>query len=232
MKADWEDAPSKIRHKRNDKPIIIALVMAAGLVTTALMATNLKWQVNDLAKAAVPNLAKPEHLKLPEISTINIKQTAEAAKDVYLEQVNNMLSTGTDYFLCEGFKNGEGGLAESISKQSCKPNPIADMEWIDSEQETRTQRQTVFNDVNYSPGTTVNTVRLTKPQPEPRIPRQQQPYVTVVKETKLNCGPFKEGSVECRRHKARMHQIWRNQCDTGGNSQSTVCQLANRYDLR
>src|SRR5690606_39360586 len=109
----------------------------------------------------------------------------------------------------------------------------AHIEWSDTQQSNTTPRQRVFSDANYTPVTSINTIRMPSPQPtQAPTPRRPQPYVTVVKETKLSCWPHKEGSAACRRYKARMHQIHRRNCDLRGNSQSISCQLANRYDLR
>lgn len=233
MKADWNDAPLRIRRRTNHKPLIVALVTVVAVAATALAAKNMTWQVDRLAKAALPTVATPAKTEFPTITAPEIEQTAEVAKDIYLEQVNNMLGIGTEWFLCEGFKNGEGALAEGIREQNCKPKPIVELDRVDPQGNESGERQTVFTDANYSPATTVNTIRMPRPQPQPAQPQlRQHPYVTVVKETKMSCWPFKEGSPECRQHKAKMHQIWRRSCDTGGNSQSHACRQANRYDLR
>ncbi len=230
MKADWNDAPLRMRRRTSHKPLIVALVTITGVAATALAVKNMTWQVDRLAKAALPTVAPPAKIELPTITAPEIKQTAEAAKDIYLEQVNNMLGIGTEWFLCEGFKNAEGALAEGISQQNCKPEPIAELDWVDPRGNESGERQTVFTDANYTPATTVNTIRM--PRPQPQTAQRQQPYVTVVKETKMSCWPFKEGSRECRQHKAKMHQIWRRSCDTEGNSQPHACRQAKRYDLR
>lgn len=231
MKADWNDAPLRLKRRTNHRPIIAALVLVVGVTVIALAAKNMTWQVGKLASTSPFTVATPPPAELS--SSPEIKQTAEAAKDIYLEQVNNMLGIGTDWFLCESFKNAEGTLAKGIREQNCRPAPIAELEWDDPQRSESGKKQTVFTDANYIPATTVNTIRMPKPQPQATSPQQrQQPYVTIVKETKLSCWAFKEGSPECRRHKAKMHQIWRRNCDIRGNSQSHACRQANRYDLR
>lgn len=222
MKANWEDAPLRISRRKNHKPLIIALIIVIGVAATAL-----------IAKTATPTMAKPEQIQIPAISTTDIKQTAEAAKDIYLEQVNNMLTSSTEWALCEAYKDNDTGLGKAMRKHNCKPNPVAEIEWIDTEQATSAERQTVFNDANYTPPATVNTVRMPQPKPEPMQPQQRtQPYVTVVKETRESCGFHKPGSLECRRARAQIYKSYSKACLQSRDSQSSICRLAKAYEPR
>src|SRR5690606_7292171 len=138
-------------------------------------------------------------------ASVTQQRPGSSANDPYLDQVNRML-----------------GITGNHASE-----PIAHIEWSDSQQSNTTPRQRVFSDSNYTPVTSINTIRMPSPQPtQAPTPRRPQPYVTVVKETKLSCWPHKEGSAACRRYKARMHQIHRKNCDLRGNSQSISCQLA------
>lgn len=233
MKADRGDAPLRAtwraNRKQSHKPLIVALVMVVGVGATALMAKNLTWQVDRLANAALPTVNNPQKIEVPSISAAEIKQGAEAAKDVYLEQVNNMLGIGTERALCATFKNGEGGLAGAIRQQNCKPNPVAEIEWS-GPRPTGEERQTVFTDANYTPQTSVNTIRMPQPPRQSTRPEPQQPYVTVVKETRDSCGFARPGSLECRRARAQIYKNHSRACLQSGDSQSISCRLAKSYE--
>lgn len=229
MKANWDDAPLRVRRTKSHKPFVFVLVMVAGIAASALMAKNLNWQVDRLAKA-LPTVTIPEAIEAPAISSAEIKHPAEAAKDFYLDQVNRMLTSGTEWGLCEAFKDAEGGLAEGIRTQSCKPNSVAEMEWAQPRQPD-SERQTVFTDSNYTKPASVNTIRMARPQPQPAQPQQRQtPYVTVVKETKSRCGFYKPGSTECRRYRAQAYRTYSQSCVQGRDSQSVACRLAKAYE--
>lgn len=210
MKADWDDAPERIRHRSSKKHFMIALVSATGLIFMGLYATELLPKAVQIAKESKQDLSnKPETQHPSERMGSNpYRPIVKADEDPYLDQVNNML----------GITPGTAEVSQS--NQDSKP--------VSSK-----PKQTVFNDTNHTPAAAVNTISMTSARPEARAPRQQQqPYVTVVKETKMSCWPFKEGSTECRKYKAQSHQLWRRKCDTGAGDQSHACRQANRYDLR
>ena len=215
MKVDRDDAPEHIRGKRKT-PIGLAGITTAGLILGLMfMADRNGWI--DFAKHMInpPQNSIINPIEKEPFASIEKKPhrpIAETVEDPYLEQVNRMLGITDDH----------------------APTSTAEIEWTEPKpvQPPKAQ-QNVFTDSNYTPPATVNTIRMPRPQPQPVQPQQRkQPYVTVVKETKLSCWPFKDGSTECRRHKAQMHGIWRKNCDTGGNSQSHSCRMAKRYDLR
>lgn len=230
MKADWNDAPLRVQKKKSHKPFIFALVIVAGLIALTFAAKNLTWQVDRLAKNALSTATIPERIKAPLVNTAEVKQTAEAAKDIYLEQVNRMLTSSAEWGLCEAFKDGKDGLSEAMRNQNCKPNPVAEMEWADPTQED-SERQTVFTDANYVQPSTVNTIRMPRAQAQPAQHQQrQQPYVTVVKETRDSCGFAKPGSIECRRARSQIYKTYNRACLRSGDSQSIPCRLAKSYE--
>ena len=214
MKADWNDAPLRVAKRNNKKPFIVALAMVVGIASLTLYATNhLPSVVKRLELVDKAHQEIRDKKPSAQMADNPYRTIVKTVEDPYLEQVNRMLGITNDYV----------------------PEPVAEIEWSNTvnENPAPNERQTSYTESNYTKPATINTIRMPRPaaqQPEPA--RRQQPYVTVVKETRLGCSPFKEGSIECRRHKARMHQIYRKSCDMGGNSQSTSCRLANRYDLR
>lgn len=230
MKADWNDAPLRVQRKKNHTPLFFALLTVLGIGTTVFAAMDLPRQTDRLAKAVLPTLNIPERTEAPTATPIEVKQAAESAKDIYLEQVNRMLATGTEWGLCEAFKDGKTPLAEELRDQNCKPNPVAEMEWA-KPQQPDSERQTVFTDSNYNKPASVNTIRMPRPQAQPATPdRRQTPYVTVVKETKNGCGLYKPGSIECRRYRAHAYKTYSRACVQNGNSQSSICRLAKAYE--
>lgn len=207
MKADWDDAPARVRGK-SDKLFLKLLFTVAGLV---FLGAWIPLQMSNTVEE-IETSRKYKSTSEPSKQAADKQKPAPAESDPYLEQVNRMLGITNDY----------------VSK------PNAELEWSAADPvQPIEKQQNVFTDSNYTPPATVNTIRMPQPQPQPvQSQQRKQSYVTVVKETKLSCWPFKEGSTECRRHKAKMHQIWRRNCDTGTNSQSHSCRQANRYDLR
>lgn len=211
MKADWDDAPLRMRSGQEYRSMKYALLLMVGTIGLGSVATIIMPAAVTSRETARPE--QPTNLISTPAPPASVTQQrpGSSANDPYLDQVNRML-----------------GITGNHASE-----PIAHIEWSDSQQSNTTPRQRVFSDSNYTPVTSINTIRMPSPQPtQAPTPRRPQPYVTVVKETKLSCWPHKEGSAACRRYKARMHQIHRRNCDLRGNSQSISCQLANRYDLR
>src|SRR5690606_41664634 len=134
--------------------------------------------------------------------------TGEAAKDPYLDRVTR----------------GLGITDDNLSE------PRAHIEGSEQDQPPRADRQTVFSDATYTPATTVNTIRMPRPQPQAQTRTRQQPYVTVVKETRESCGLHKPGSLECRRYRAQAYRTYSRACLQSGDSQSITCRLARSYE--
>lgn len=93
-------------------------------------------------------------------------------------------------------------------------------------------RQTVFNDANYVPTTRINTISMAQPRvARPVQPAQPKPaYVTVVKESKPDCFPFKDGSIECRRFKKAVKRGNNEACYRSENKYSAACKRAELYN--
>ena len=214
MRADRDDAPVRVQSGKKHRPLLFALVLVIGTIG-----------LGSLASAMLPNIVKSRETlsntiqsasqstrSSPSMDDNPYQPIVETAEDHYLDQVNRMLGITDDY----------------ISE------PAAHIEWSEPQQENRTDRQTVFSDATYTPAATVNTIRMPRPQSQsaPQAQTRQQPYVTVVKETRQRCWPFREGSAECRKHKSQLYQIHSRNCLKNGNSQSVSCRQAKRYDLR
>lgn len=213
MKADWDDAPIRVQSGKKHRPLLFALVLVIGTVGLGNLTIGLlTGTVNSMEQADQAKRAIQQNKPSAQMADNPYHPIVEAVEDPYLDQVNRMLGITDDY------------VSEST----------ANIEWGKPEQQPQTDRQTVFSDATYTPATTVNTVQMPRPRPQPatQAPTRQQPYVTVVKETRQSCWPFREGSAECRRHKSQLYQIHSRNCLNSGDSQSASCRQAKRYDLR
>lgn len=209
MKADWNDAPQRLRKPRNNKPFLVALVTIAGLVLTGAYVTG-------VMPAVIQSLERNDQ-RSTELNPFNPSVRADttpqrsAAKDddPYLQQVNRML----------------GITAEETSDQRA-------IEWaVQSKVESPVDRQTAFSDANYSPVKTVNTIHMPRPAAQSAPPQhRQQSYVTVVKETRESCGFYKPGSIECRRYRASAYRSYNRACLQSSDSQSVTCRLAKAHE--
>jgi len=212
MKADWEDAPLRVRKRNKNTPFIVALVTVAGIASLTLYATNhLPSVVKNLELADKAHQAIHENKPSAQMANNPYRTIVKAVEDPYLEQVNRMLGITDDY----------------VSE------PIAEIEWSNSanEKPTPDERQNSYTDSNYTRPATVNTVRMPRPAAQPaEPPRRQQPYVTVVKETRDSCGFAKPGSIECRRARAQIYRNYSRACVQSGDSQSMVCRMAKSYE--
>lgn len=213
MKADWEDAPIRVLSGKKHRPLLFALVLVIGTVGLGNLTIGLlTGTVNSMEQADQAKRAIQQNKPSAQMADNPYRPIVEAVEDPYLDQVNRMLGITDDY------------VSEST----------ANIEWGKPEQQPQTDRQTVFSDATYTPATTVNTVRMPRqrpqPQPTPQTQTRQQPYVTVVKETRDSCGFFKPGSLECRRTRAQIYKNHSRACLQSGDSQSISCRLAKSYE--
>lgn len=213
MRAEWNDAPQRVHKRSKNKPFLVALATVAGL-----------FFVGAYVSGAIPAVIKSLESRDQDqdqdqdwstrATPASARETglirpAAQPDDPYLEQVNRMLRRSA---------------AESNRQQAV-------IEWAEPPGEPPRERQTVFNDANYIPSTTVNTVRLPRPAAQPAAPRSgQTPYVTVVKETRASCGFHKPGSLECRRFRAYAYRTHSRVCLQSRDSQSMSCRLAKAYE--
>lgn len=93
-------------------------------------------------------------------------------------------------------------------------------------------KQTVFNDANYVPATQVNTISVAQPRvAAPVQPMKPKPgYVTVVKESKTDCFPFKDGSIQCRRYKKAVKDGHNHSCYRSEHKYTEACRRAELYN--
>lgn len=209
MKADWDDAPTRLKAGKKHRPLLFALVLVIGTIGLGNLTIGLlTGTVNSLRLADQANRAIQQNKPSAQIADNPYRPIVEAVEDPYLEQVNRMLGITDDY----------------VSE------PSAHIEWSEPEEPPRTDRQTVFSDATYTPATTVNTIRMPRPQPQRQTQTRQQPYVTVVKETRESCGLHKPGSLECRRYRAQAYRTYSRACLQSGDSQSITCRLARSYE--
>lgn len=93
-------------------------------------------------------------------------------------------------------------------------------------------KQTVFDDANYIPATQVNTISMAQPRVAVPVPpvKPKSGYVTVVKESKTDCFPFKDGSIECRRYKKAVKDGRNYSCYRSEHKYTEACKRAELYN--
>jgi hypothetical protein len=207
MQADWDDAPQRGRRDRKGQaPFALALVMACLIVGGGLYAAgNLdatsQRNWNPL-KAALEHRTQPASVAI----------TQPPGQGSRTQSPGELRWAEDDYD-----EQVRRMLAESAT----------------AEQGTQPERQTVFNDANYVPSGPVNTISMAVSRQTPAPQTDTAPrrgYVTVVQETKPNCWPFQEGSIECRRHKKGMKSAYNQRCYESAHKNTEACRRAALYN--
>lgn len=93
-------------------------------------------------------------------------------------------------------------------------------------------KQTVFTDANYVPANQVNTISMAQPRAAVTVQsaKPKPGYVTVVKESKSDCFPFKDGSIECRRYKKAVKNGRNYSCYRSEHKYTEACRRAELYN--
>jgi hypothetical protein len=94
-------------------------------------------------------------------------------------------------------------------------------------------RQNVFNDANYVPSGSINTVSMAAPRQAQAAPSSavaNRGYVTVVQETKPSCWPYQAGSIECRGFKKSMKRAHNHSCLNSAHKYTQECRRAALYN--
>lgn len=201
MRAEWEDAPARVRSRKNNTPIIISI----GISLCFLLGGAYWVEKQQILQLQSPSTAQNFSYKPPAKPTQQIGKTAGSAN--YKEQVNHALQT---------------------------PSIVsADYETF-VEPDTKENRQTVFNDYNYAPNKSVNSISMNTSRSKEThkssiVHKKREPYVTVVKESRSNgCLFGKPGSTECRRVRSAVREHYNRECKFGKNS-NDACKIARAY---
>lgn len=100
LKPSIDDAPTRVRKQKNKSPIGISTILAISLIGGIIYMGDRNGWADHLKQHIAPPTAgmKQEHAPVSVTDQrINIGEASEAAKDIYLEQVNKMLHQNGDY---------------------------------------------------------------------------------------------------------------------------------------
>lgn len=204
MKADWDDAPIRVRKKTNHVGILVSVAMTLGIFSGAAYMAESKGWIN----------LQPEQAKRVTIeqSPAETPQSEPTAQDNYDEQVNRLLRESAEQL--------PASMSDAQAYQQAERTPMTQERTSDRNRTSQAEANLAI--LNAAPwGSGVQSA----PQQEAR----QGAYVNVVEETKRSCWMLPEGSAACRRFKQQTQQNDRRNCDLRGSQ--AACDRANRYGI-
>ena len=204
MKADWDDAPIRVRKKTNHVGILVSVAMTLGIFGGAAYMAESKGWINLQPEQATRVAIEHTPAERP--------QSDPRAQDNYDEQVNRLLR--------ESAEQPPESMSDTQAYQQAERAPITQERSSDRNRTSQAEANlAILNAAPWGSGA------QSLPQQEGR----KGAYITVVEETKRSCWFTQEGSAACRRFKQHQHQTDRRSCDLNGNQ--AACKLANRYGL-
>ncbi|UJJ32328.1 hypothetical protein [Halopseudomonas maritima] len=205
MKADWDDAPIRVRKKTNHVGILVSVAMTLGIFGGAAYMAESKGWINLQPEQATRVTIEHTPAERP--------QSESKAQVDYDEQVNRLLR--------ESAEQPPESMSDTQAYQQAERAPVTQERSSDINRTSQAEANLAI--LNAAPwGSGVQS----RPQQEPR----RGSYVTVVEETKRSCLGAAQGSASCRKIKQLLQQADRRNCDIGGSQYA--CDRANRYDLR
>lgn len=200
LRADWDDAPVRTRHKRGkDRGLwlsLLAVCIAFGAVANYLDSKQLNRHNNETLATVSGVVVRASSTELDKAQPIAISQSSKQQVDSYDQQVSRLLA--------------EPALKSSAAEP--KQTLFNDANYVPA-----TQVNTISMAVSRS------AIPLQQPKLNPG-------YVTVVKESKPSCFAFKQGSIECRRFKKAMKSAYNQQCHNSEYKYSAACRKAELYN--
>lgn len=202
MKADWEDAPVRVRKKTNHAGILASVAMTLGIFGGAAYMAESKGWIN-----LQPEQATRVTIEHPPIER---PQSEPRAQDSYDEQVNRLLR--------ESAEQASESMPGTQMYQQAERAPINQERSSDRNRTSQAEANlAILNAAPWGSGV----------QSQPQQESRRGSYVNVVEETKRSCWMAAEGSATCRKVKQLLQQADRRSCDIGGNKYA--CERANRY---
>jgi|TARA_A100001391_G_scaffold88756_2_gene58709 hypothetical protein len=204
MKADWDDAPIRVRKKSNHVGVLVSVAMTLGIFGGAAYMAESKGWINLQPEQATRVTIEHTPIARP--------QSEPRAQDNYDEQVNSLLR-----------ESAEQAPESTSGTQAYQQAERARITQERSSDRNRTsQAEANLAILNAAPwGSGAKSL----PQQEGR----KGSYINVVEETKRSCWMAAEGSAACRRIKRNIYQAERRACDLNGNQ--AACNRANRYGV-
>lgn len=201
MKADWEDAPVRVRKQTNHAGTAVSIVLTLAIFGgTEYLAESKGWI--DLQQD------QTLHAEL-QPQAVEITTPKPIPQDDYDKQVNRLLREAAEA------ESGQG-LSAKTEQQSAIA-PVRQATPRDNGISSQDGSIAILNAAPWGSGA----------QRQPQQEERRGSYVTVVEETKRSCWGAQEGSASCRRIKQLVQQADRRNCEIGGNQYA--CDRANRY---
>ncbi|HCA24130.1 MAG TPA: hypothetical protein DEP32_08180 [Pseudomonas sp.] len=202
MKADWDDAPIRVRKKTNHVGILVSVAMTLGIFGGAAYMAESKGWIN----------LQPEQAARVTIERTTAKRppSEPTAQDNYDEQVNRLLR--------ESAEQAPESTSGTQAYQQAERAPVTQERSSDRDRASQAEANlAILNAAPWGSGV----------QSQPQQESRRGSYVNVVEETKRSCWMSPEGSAACRKARQLMQQADRRSCEIGGNQYA--CDRANRY---
>ena len=202
MKADWDDAPIRVRKKTNHVGILVSVAMTLGIFGGAAYMAESKGWIN----------LQPEQSKRVTIehTPAGRPKSEPRVQDNYDEQVNRLLR--------ESAEQPPESMSGTQTYQQAERAPITQERPSDRGRTSQAEANlAILNAAPWGGGV----------QSQPQRETRRRSYVNVVEETKRSCWVSPEGSAACRKVRQLLQQADRRSCEIGGNQYA--CDRANRY---
>lgn len=201
MKADWEDAPIRVRKQSNHAGMVVSIILTLGIFGGAAYLAESKGWID----------LQPDQAVQPELQpqSVVISTPKPLPQDDYDEQVNRLLRESAEL---------EPSVGSSTSTEQQNASAHA-------RQNTPSDNGTSPQDASIAILNAAPWGSGAQSPPQQEVRRGS--YVTVVEETKRSCWGAQEGSASCRKIKQLVQQADRRNCEIGGNQYA--CDRANRY---
>jgi len=233
MKAEWDDAPLRVRKAPSHLPMIFSLIVVTSLAAggvywaerTGQIDVGLSRKINDLLNNDRPVPGQmSEQANKSELANDKPKRSRAELLEI-LERDGSLTVSEEEYELALS-------LLQDI--QVYQHSPPAPEDWAQMLEE-KPERQTVFTDSNYVPRMDVNGIDMNSPSTRDfastEQPAGKREYVSVIEQSRTNgCLAANKGSIECRRVRSALREHYNRQCKFGSHSSFDACKIARAYD--
>ncbi|UGV31638.1 hypothetical protein LO767_03805 [Halopseudomonas aestusnigri] len=201
MKAEWDDAPIRVRKQNNHAGMVVSVVLTLGIFGGAAYLAESKGWIDLQPDQAIHAELQPQ--------AVEVSAPKPIPQDDYDEQVNRLLRESAEV------ESGQG-LSAKTEQQSASA-PIRQAAQSDNGISPQDASLAILNAAPWGSGA----------QSQPQQETRRRSYVTVVEETKRSCWGAQEGSAVCRKIRQLTQQAERRNCEIGGSQHA--CERANRY---
>jgi hypothetical protein len=227
MKAEWDDAPLRVRKAPSHLPMIFSLLVvtsvAAGGVywaeRTGKVDIGLTTAINELLNNEQPAPRQlEEQANQAQLANGEPKRSREELLEI-LQRDGSLTVSEEEYELAVSLLQSAQIYQQEQPDGNAPQIPVAQEE-----------KQTVFNDSNYVPRHDVNSIRTPRTSQETNSKQKTKPYVSVVENSdNRGCLLGKPGSLECRRARRQIYDNYSGMCRRS-NRNDEICQIAKNYE--